>query len=134
MFGCAPLHPAARSSKLARTARKGMLMRMRLLVVLAMVFTLVLGGTALAQQNPTQDGYGGVLGEEVSNSDDGGGGSPPPPPADDDDEGVVVTQAAEGGGGSLPFTGLELGLVALAGFGLVTLGFVMRRSTRHSAT
>jgi hypothetical protein len=134
MFGSAPLHAAARSSKLARTARKGILMRMRLLVVLAMVFTLALGGTALAQdQNPTQDGYGGVLGEEVSNSDEGGGGSPPPPSGSDDDEGVIVTQASEGGG-SLPFTGLELGLVALAGFGLVTLGFVMRRSTRHSAT
>jgi S1-C subfamily serine protease len=108
-------------------------MRMRLLVILAMVFTLALAGTALAQdQNPTQDGYGGVLGEEVSNSDDGGGGSPPPPGGDDDEEGVVVTQASDGG--SLPFTGLELGLVALAGFGLVTLGFMMRRTTRHSAT
>src|SRR5688572_20398715 len=111
MFGCALLHAAARSSKLARTARKGMLMRMRLLVLLAMVFTMALAGTALAQdQNPTQDGYGGVLGEEVSNSDEGGGGSPPPP-GGDEDEGVIVTQASEGG--SLPFTGLELGLVAL---------------------
>jgi hypothetical protein len=98
-----------------------------------MVLVLAMGGTALAQQNPTQDGYGGVLGEEVSNSDDGGGGSPPPPPGnDDDDEAVIVTQASEGE--SLPFTGLELGLIALAGFGLVTLGFVMRRSTRHSPT
>jgi hypothetical protein len=106
-------------------------MRMKLLVVLAMVFVLAMGSTALAQQNPTQDGYGGVLGEEVSNSDEGGGGSPPPP-GSDDDEGVIVTQASEGD--SLPFTGLELGLVALAGFGLVTLGFVMRRTTRQSAT
>ena len=96
-----------------------------------MVFTLALAGPALAQDNPTESGYGGVLGEEVSNSDDGGGGGtsnccPPEEP-------VVVSQGSNGGD-SLPFTGFELGLVALAGFGLVTLGFVMRRSTRHSVS
>ena len=106
-----------------------MLIPMRLLVLLAMVFSLALTGTALAQDNPTENGYGGVLGEEVSNSDDGGGGTPPP-----DEEPVAVSQGSNGGGGSLPFTGLELSLVALAGFGLVTLGFVMRRSTRHTTT
>jgi hypothetical protein len=96
-----------------------------------MVFSLALAGPALAQDNPPDNGYGGVLGEEVSNSDEGGGGAgtnccPP-------DETVAVSQGSNAGD-SLPFTGLELGLVALAGFGLVTLGFVMRRSTRHSAT
>lgn len=98
-----------------------MLMRMRLLVVLAMVFTLALAGTALAQDRATEDAYGGVLGEEVSNSDDSTANAP-----------VQVSQGSDDG--SLPFTGLELGLVALAGFGLVTLGFVMRRSTRHTAS
>jgi len=107
-------------------------MRMRLLLVLVMVFTLALAGTALAQDNPTEDAYpgvlgeevdntdGGVLGEEVSNSDDASANSP-----------VTVSQGSDDG--SLPFTGLELGLVALAGFGLVTLGYVMRRTTRRSA-
>jgi len=91
-----------------------------------MMFTLALVGTALAQDNPTEDAYGGVLGEEVSNSDDSAENSP-----------AAVTEDSGSGSGpaedSLPFTGLELGLVALAGFGLVTLGYVMRRTTRRSA-
>ncbi len=86
-------------------------MRTKLFVVMAMVFTLSLAGTAMAQ-NATQDAYGGVLGNEDA-SDDGT---------------VAVTQGAD----SLPFTGLEVGLIALAGFGLVTLGFAMRRSTRRA--
>jgi len=35
-----------------------------------------------------------------------------------------------GSGGELPFTGLDLGLVALAGGSLLVLGFGMRRLTR----
>ncbi len=98
-------------------------MRTKLLVLLAMIFTLALAGTAFAQDNATQDAYGGVLGEEVSNSDDSSGTAPE----------VVAQGADNGGGGELPFTGLELGLVALAGFGLVGLGLVMRRTTRRDA-
>ena len=37
-----------------------------------------------------------------------------------------------GSGGELPFTGLDLGLVALAGGSLLVLGFGMRRLTRAS--
>lgn len=118
MFGSVLLRVAAASLKLVRTARKGERMRMRFLLVLVMAFTLALAGTALAQDNPTEDAYGGVLGEEVSNSGDSEASSP-----------VSVSQGSD----SLPFTGLELGLVALAGIGLVTLGYVMRRSTRRSA-
>jgi hypothetical protein len=99
---------------------KGIRMRMSLLAVLAVAFVLVLGGTALAQDSPTQDAYGGVLGNEVENSGDttanvqevGGGGS-------------------GSGSGSLPFTGMQVGLVALVGIGLVSLGFAMRRGTRR---
>jgi hypothetical protein len=94
-------------------------MRMRLLAALAMTFTLALVGTAFGQANPTQDAYGGVLGEEVSGSGESGGST-------------VVTQSSDQGG-SLPFTGLELGLVVLAGFGLVALGLAMRRTTRPPA-
>jgi hypothetical protein len=91
------------------------------LLLLAMMFTLSLAGTALAQtSNPTEDAYGGVLGEEVSNQGDSVSESPP-----------VATEESTG---SLPFTGLELGLVALAGFGLVALGVAMRRTTRRSTS
>jgi hypothetical protein len=81
---------------------------MSLLAVLAVAFVLALGGTALAQ-SPTQDAYGGVLGNESENNVGGD---------------VAST-------GSLPFTGFEAGLVAFAGIGLVALGFAIRRSTRR---
>jgi hypothetical protein len=125
MFGLGPLRAAARSTRLGRTARKGETVRTNLLAILAMAFTLALAGPALAQDNPTTDAYGGVLGEEVANNDDtGGGGSTPT-------ETVAVQQGVDDNGGSLPFTGLELGLVVLAGIGLVSLGLVMRRQTRR---
>jgi hypothetical protein len=98
---------------------KGFRMRMSVLAVLAACFVLALGGTALAQDNPTTDAYGGVLGNEVENSGDttanvqevGGDSSSP--------------------GGTLPFTGMQVGLVALVGIGLVSLGFAMRRGARR---
>ena len=97
-------------------------MRTSLLAVLAVAFVLVLGGTAMAQDSPTQDAYGGVLGNEVENSGDttanvqevGGDSSSPGTP-----------------GGTLPFTGMQVGIVALVGIGLVSLGFAMRRGTRR---
>ncbi len=100
-------------------------MRTKLLVLLAMVFTLAFVGTAMGQDNPTEDAYGGVLGDEVSSNDDSGS-----PAATEDQESSAPVAAQDTG--SLPFTGLELGLVALAGFGLVALGLAMRRSTRHA--
>jgi hypothetical protein len=105
-------------------------MRTKLLLLLAMVFTLAFVGTALGQDNPTEDAYGGVLGEEVSNQDD----STPPTVADDTEESTppATPVATQNSTDSLPFTGLELGLVALAGFGLVALGIAMRRGTRRS--
>jgi hypothetical protein len=92
---------------------KGTKMRINLLAVLAVAFVLALGGTALAQDSPTADAYGGVLGNE----------------AEGDVAGEVATTTNDNG--SLPFTGFETGLVALAGFGLVGLGFAMRRGTRR---
>ena len=122
MYGPRRLRAAARWLKLAGTARKGLLMRTKLLLILAMVFTLSLVGTALAQDNPTEDAYGGVLGEEVGNQGESGA------PAAQESPPVASQEST----GSLPFTGFELGLVVLAGFGLVALGFAMRRGTRGS--
>ena len=101
------------------TMEKGTKMRMSLMAVLAVAFVLALGGTALAQDSPTQDAYGGVLGNEAEGTVTGEEVSTPPnnPPP----------------GGSLPFTGFETGLVALAGIGLVGLGFAMRRGTRRQS-
>ena len=93
---------------------------MSLVAVLAVAFVLVLGGTALAQDSPTQDAYGGVLGNEVENSADTQANVQ-----------QVGGESGGGGGGSLPFTGFEVGIIVLAGIGLVALGFAMRRGTRR---
>jgi len=97
---------------------------MSLVAVLAVAFVLVLGGTALAQDSPTQDAYGGVLGNEVENSGD----------TTANVQEVGGDSTSPGGtspGGTLPFTGLQVGLVVLVGIGLVSLGFAMRRGTRR---
>jgi hypothetical protein len=92
---------------------KGRKMRTSLLAVLAVCFVFALGGSALAQDSPTRDAYGGVLGNEVEND-------------------VGGNQAELGANtGSLPFTGFEAGLLAFVGIGLVALGFAIRRTTRR---
>jgi hypothetical protein len=92
------------------------------LVVLIAAF--VLGGiaTTASAQSPTRDAYGGALGEQV-----GGGGSGPSGGAGD---ATLVSQGQAGS--SLPFTGLDLGLVVLIGAGLVGLGFGLRRATHRT--
>jgi hypothetical protein len=106
--------------------QKGLRMRTKIVLVLAAVFALALVGTAFGQDSPTQDAYGGVLGNEVQSGDDQGGGGAAGEQAE------LATQSADSG--SLPFTGFEAGLVALAGFGLVMLGVAMRRTTRRTTT
>ena len=84
---------------------------------LALLLTLVLAVPAMAQ-GPSQDGYtpdGPQAVEQTSNS----GGDP------DDSQ---TAQSADTG--SLPFTGLDLVLVAALGAGLLGVGAGMRRLTR----
>ena len=80
------------------------------LLVLAVAIMALAAGPAFAQ---TEDAYNGLAGAQQ-----GGGGN----------------AAAADTGGSLPFTGLELGLVAIAGAGLLGVGYAVRRasSTRES--
>jgi hypothetical protein len=78
-------------------------------LLVCVLFVLALAVPVYAQ-SPTQDAYEGIAGVEQ-----GGGGSSP--------------SASGGGDGSLPFTGLELAVVALAGAGLVGAGFAVRRAT-----
>jgi hypothetical protein len=84
--------------------------------VLAVLAVLSFATTALAQ--PSVDGYsdrGGQIQTQLSD----GGGTPP-----------SGTVAADSSGGSLPFTGLDVALFAVAGGLLVAAGFGMRRLTR----
>jgi hypothetical protein len=74
--------------------------------LLACIVVMLVIAVPASAQTSTEDGYSGLAGQQQ------GGGS------------------AGGGGGSLPFTGLELGLVALTGAGLVGVGFAVRRASR----
>jgi len=68
-------------------------------------------------------------------------GDPPGDPGDpsatgeaasDETTAVAATEGSDGDdGGSLPFTGLDIGLLAVAGAGLLALGLGMRRLTRR---
>ena len=100
----------------------------------ALIATLLLaigGGTALAQGTPSSRGYDeslGVIGEIQSEE--------PTPPAQEE-QAPTPTPAAppqQQQEGSLPFTGLDLGIVAAMGAILLGTGLVLRRTTRRSPT
>lgn len=85
-------------------------------VVTALVVALALATTASAQQ-ASQDGYLNSGGQVQGQVDQG-------PPTD----GVAGT--ADTSGGSLPFTGLDMALLAGAGGLLLAVGLGTRRLTR----
>jgi hypothetical protein len=89
----------------------------RLVLILAVFGVLALPAAAIAQSS--QNGYSNVAG--VSAGGNQGGGNAP-----------TAVQTTSGGGGSLPFTGLELGLVAGGGVLLLGAGFALRKVARHN--
>ena len=86
-------------------------------VMAALLLTLALASAAFAQSS--QDGYI-QEGPSVVDQTSGNGDNPPGNPPNNDNA----------SGGELPFTGLDLGLVAVAGASLMLLGVGMRRLTR----
>ncbi len=86
------------------------------IAVLASLALLSVAGTAIAQ-SPTEDAYGGGGKDQVGGlqQSNGGGG--------DNAAAAVATDTT----GSLPFTGLEVGVMLLAGVALVGGGFLVRR-------
>ena len=84
-------------------------MRKITMLLACAVAVLALAAPAFAQ-NATQDTYEGLAGAQQ-----GGGG------------GAVEDSS---GGGSLPFTGLQLVLIAGAGAGLFGAGLAVRRASR----
>lgn len=93
------------------------------------VFAPVVAVPAAQAASATQTGYDGD--DEVTPDDSGVS------PADDSDtEPADTTDTAEAAPStaattSLPFTGLEAGLIAAAGLGLAGTGFVLRRAARE---
>ena len=92
------------------------------LVALVMLSLTLVAPAANAQSS--RDGY--VEQGPATLNQVGGGGSGGGPTA-------APAQKASSGG-ELPFTGLDVGLIALAGVSLVVMGFAMRRLTRAPDT
>ena len=91
---------------------------LKLALVASCVLALMAAGTAFAQ-TPTGDTYGGLAG--ISQGSAGGGGG-----------GAGNNATAANTSGQLPFTGLELGVFALVGAGLIGTGLVLRRTLRSN--
>lgn len=103
---------------------------MRIAGLTALLTSLLLaigGGTAFAQSAPSARGYDeslGVIGEIQSEE--------PTPPQAAGQQPSTPAAPAQQSEGSLPFTGLDLGIVALMGGALLGTGLVLRRTTRRS--
>jgi hypothetical protein len=93
-------------------------MKTRLTSMLAiLVLALVLAAPAFAQP-ASQDGYTDQAGQVQAQVNE------------ESSAPVAVTGSGGGGGGSLPFTGLDVALIAGAGLLLVGAGIGMQRLTR----
>jgi len=93
-------------------------MKTRLTSMLAiLVLALVLAAPAFAQPS-SQDGYTDQAGQVQAQVDE------------ESSAPVAATGSGGGGGGSLPFTGLDVALIAGAGVLLVGAGIGMQRLTR----
>lgn len=109
--------------------------RATLAVAMVAVAMLALPLAASAQTvDPTSQQYNSTL-QTLSTGSAGNtpGGGPSPtnnagsPPA------AGAPSATSAGGSSLPFTGLDVGLLAVVAGGLVLAGFMLRRQAREGA-
>ena len=100
-----------------------------LTALLTSLLLVVGSGTALAQGTPSSRGYDeslGVIGEIQSEE--------PTPPSQREEQPTPPSTPPQQQEGDLPFTGLDLGIVAAMGAVLLGTGLVLRRSTRRSPT
>ncbi len=99
---------------------------MKRLAFILVVVALALVAVAPAYgQSAATDAYGGKSGGVLGAVNSGGGGGTPSAPAP-----APQVQTASSSSGSLPFTGLDVGLLALGGIGLVGVGVGLRRFAR----
>jgi hypothetical protein len=99
------------------------------LVCIAGVCAMVFAAPAVAQ-TAAQDGYDGTgvigqIGGDEQGGPEGGVGN-----GENVQNVAATTTAGQDEGGSLPFTGLDIAIVALMGGLLVATGLVLRRSAR----
>ena len=103
-------------------------MRIARLTALLAIMLLAFSATSAYAQTAPREGYDeslGVIGEIQSEE--------PTPPGDREEQPTPPVQQQQEEG-SLPFTGLDLGIVALMGAALLGTGLVLRRTTRRSPT
>jgi len=104
------------------------------ILMFAVALMLVLPSAALAQ-NPGVEGYRGPDGTVqgiVEGGGNGGGGNGAEGAGAGTDPSASQQSTGSGSkGGSLPFTGADLGVLALAGGMLVLMGFGLRRMTHR---
>ena len=96
------------------------------LIVVAMILALAVVGPAYAQDSSI-DGYNTESSSIQEDVDSGGTGFTAA--GDSGDSGGTGGGSADDGG-SLPFTGLDLGLIGIGGAALLATGFGMRRMIR----
>jgi uncharacterized protein HemX len=104
-------------------------MRIRLTAVITALLLAAGGTTAFAQSSPSARGYDeslGVIGEIQSEE--------PTPPQQQQEQPTPPAAPQQQEEGDLPFTGLDLGIVALMGAVLLGTGLVLRRTTRRAPT
>lgn len=101
----------------------------RITAFLAVALLALAFASSAFGQSATEDAYGGTAGTQQfggggGNGTGGGGGGEP--------EAVMTSSStsSSSSSGSLPFTGLDLGLIALAGGALVGTGLLVRRTTQ----
>jgi len=102
-------------------------MRIARLTALLATFLVAFGGTSAYAQTAPREGYDeslGVIGEIQSEE--------PTNPGDRDTAPTPPSAPAQQEESDLPFTGLDLGIVALMGAALLGTGVVLRRTTRRS--
>ena len=104
-------------------------MRIRLTALFTALLLALGATTAFAQSSPSARGYDeslGVIGEIQEEE--------PTPPAQQEEQPTPPAAPQQQEEGNLPFTGLDLGIVALMGAVLLGTGLVLRRTTRRSPT
>jgi len=95
----------------------------RLALLMAVVALALVVAVPAYGQSAVNDTYAGKGGGIVGTVDSGNGPSAPAPQQ-------VQVASTSGDDGSLPFTGLDIGLLALGGAALVGVGMGLRRFAR----
>ena len=97
---------------------------------LTIMLSLALAVPALAQGGPSQDGYTAPGPQAIEQTDSSGDPSTGNDPSNANTSNGSGDPQSSVGSGSLPFTGMDLVLMAVFGAGLLGVGVGMRRLTR----